>query len=103
MSEKEYMPQIDLTKQVMRQKSVSKIGNVFSGKTFCIEKSGFTPEDADDLETIIMNNGGNVIDASIERSLATHMIHNDGGQMVPTGKSLSERLDKGENGKFNVS
>lgn len=86
----------------MRQKSVSKIGNVFTGKTFCIEKSGFTPEDADDLESIIMNNGGNVIDSSIERSLATHMIHNDGGKLVPT-KSLSERLDKGENGKFNVS
>jgi hypothetical protein len=75
---------------------------VFTGKTFCIDKTGFTPEDAEDLETIIMNHGGNVIDANIDRSLATHMIHNDGGQFIPQ-LPHSERMDKGENGKFNVS
>lgn len=57
---------------------------MFTGKTFCIDKDSFTPEDAEDIETILMNNGGNVIDASIERSLATHMIHNDGGWLIPS-------------------
>lgn len=50
---------------MLSQKIKSKIG-VFKEKTFCIEKSGYSAEDIEDLEAIILSNGGTLLDSSIE-------------------------------------
>ena len=86
---------------MLSQKIKSKIG-VFKEKTFCIEKSGYSAEDIEDLEAIILSNGGTLLDSSIEWSVASHMIHNDGGKKIPIG-NFGEWIGKGLNGKYNVS
>ena len=42
----------------------------------------------------------NVIDENIENSVASIMIHNDGGAKIPEGTNYYT-IEKGKNGKFN--
>ena len=67
-------------------------------RVFCIDREGYTQEEANDIAQVIESHGGQVIDENIENSVATHMVHPDGGSHV-----TDLDADKGKNGKYNVS
>jgi hypothetical protein len=81
-------------------RKVNKKSAVFKDRTFCIDKAGYNSEEVEDIETIIYENGGNVLESTIEKSIASHMIHNDAGPTIPDQFSFHRDAT---NGKYNVS
>lgn len=82
VDESKFIPR-ESDKYEIRRKKINKQGTIFKETVFCFDTSSYTPEDLDYYETLIFQNGGNVIDENIENSNASIMIHNDGGSKIP--------------------
>jgi len=102
VSEQAYVPAFsDIIQH--KHKKINKKGKIFKNTVFCFDKSSYTTEELEYYESLIFENGGNVIDENIENSVASYMIHNDGGSWLPEDYTFVKTDKSEKNNKINVS